>query len=73
MHFILREYSQALTDMNKVIEQRPDYSMAYASRGSVYDKTGDHGKALDDYLRAAQLGDKDTQNYLLSKGIKWQK
>jgi tetratricopeptide (TPR) repeat protein len=71
IHYILREYSQALADLNKVIEKRPDLAMAYASRGSVYDKTNDYQKALNDYRRAAQLGDKDTQDYLRSKGITW--
>jgi len=71
MHFVLREYQRALTDLNRVIEARPDYAMAYASRGSVYDKLMDNKRAMEDYIKAAQLGDKDTQDYLRLKGIKW--
>lgn len=72
LHFTLREYKQALSDLNKVIEKRPEMAIAYASRGSTYDKLGDHFNALKDYKKAAQLGDKDTQEYLRSKNIKWQ-
>jgi len=72
MHYVLREYKDALADLNKVIEARPDYAIAYASRGSVYDKINESQKALEDYRKAAQLGDKDAQHYLNSKGIKWQ-
>jgi tetratricopeptide (TPR) repeat protein len=72
MHFFLREYREAIEDLNRVIEKRPDHAMAYASRGSVYDKIGDGQKALSDYRKAAQLGDKDVQEYLRSKGISWQ-
>ncbi|RPJ57503.1 MAG: hypothetical protein EHM12_09090 [Dehalococcoidia bacterium] len=71
MHYILREYSRALADLNRVIEAKPDCAMAYASRGAVYDKTNDYQKALNDYRRAAHLGDKDTQDHLRSKGITW--
>jgi tetratricopeptide (TPR) repeat protein len=72
MHYFLREYKRAIEDLNKVIEKRPDHVMAYASRGSMYDKIGDDQKALSDYRKAAQLGDKDVQEYLRSKGIRWQ-
>ncbi|HOJ70604.1 MAG TPA: tetratricopeptide repeat protein [Syntrophorhabdaceae bacterium] len=70
-HFTLREYKQALSDLNKVIEKRPDMAIAYASRGSVYDKMGDGYRALKDFKKAAQLGDRDTQDYLRAKNIKW--
>ena len=71
MHFVLREYKKALIDLDKVIEARPNYAMAYASRGSVYDKLMDSKRAMEDYIKAARLGDKDTQDYLRLKGIKW--
>jgi len=71
VHFTLREYDKALSDLNKVIEQRPDMAIAYASRGSTHDRLGDHLNALKDYKKAAQLGDKDTQEYLRSKNINW--
>ncbi|OPY75094.1 MAG: TPR repeat-containing protein YrrB [Syntrophorhabdus sp. PtaU1.Bin058] len=72
MYYFLKEYEKAIGDLNKVIEKRPDHVMAYASRGSVYDKIGDQQKALSDFRKAAQLGDKDVQEYLRFKGIKWQ-
>lgn len=71
VHFTLREYRQALADFNKVIEKRPDMASAYASRGSTFEKLNDHYNALKDYKMAARLGDKDTQEYLKSKNIKW--
>ncbi len=72
MHYMLREYKQAIVDFNFVIEKKPGHAMAYASRGSVYDKINEPQKALDDYCMAAKLGEKDAQGYLRSKGIKWQ-
>jgi tetratricopeptide (TPR) repeat protein len=71
MHYFLKEYKGAIEDLNKVIEKKPDHVMAYASRGAVYDKIGDWQKALSDFRKAAQLGDKDVQEYLRSKGIGW--
>ncbi len=71
VYFTLREYDKALADLNRVIEKRPDMALAYASRGSVYDRLGDNLNALKDYKKAAQLGDKDTQEYLKSKNLRW--
>lgn len=72
MHYFLKEYKKAIEDLSKVIEKKPDHVMAYASRGSAYDTIGNQQKALSDFRKAAQLGDKDVQEYLRSKGIKWQ-
>jgi len=32
---------------------------------------GDGYRALKDFKKAAQLGDRDTQDYLRAKNIKW--
>lgn len=69
--FTLREYKDALSDFNKVIEKRPDMAIAYASRGSTLERLGDHFNALKDYKMAAKLGDKETQEYLRLKNIRW--
>ncbi len=69
--YFLKEYEEAIKDFNRVIEMDSRNAMAYASRGSVYEKTNYPDLALRDFRTAARLGDKDSQAYLKSRSIDW--
>ena len=40
------ELNRALTDFMRAIELKPEYAVAYNNRGMVYEKMGEHDKAL---------------------------
>ena len=47
--------SEALQEFNLVIENNPELAPAYADRGILYDRMGEHRKALADYRKALEL------------------
>jgi Tfp pilus assembly protein PilF len=50
--------TDALQEFNLVIEIQPDLAAAYANRGVLYDRSGQHEKALADYRKALELDPK---------------
>lgn len=71
MYYCQQKYDQALDDFNTAISINSQYAGAYAGRGTVYDKLNRHDAAILDFKVAARLGDRETQDYLTSKGIGW--
>ena len=55
----LRNYSEAMKDLNTVLQQRPNYALALINRGDLYNYWGpviDRQKAIEDYQKAISLG-----------------
>jgi len=65
------KFHLAIKDFDKAIDFNPTLSLAYNLRGLAYEMLGKEPQAIKDYKIAARLGDKKTQDYLKSKGIKW--
>ncbi|MEI6154122.1 MAG: tetratricopeptide repeat protein [Deltaproteobacteria bacterium] len=71
VYYILGNYQEAIKDYNKAIELNPQYSDAYGNRGTAYYKLGNIQRATENYKIAARLGQKGSQEFLRSSGIKW--
>jgi tetratricopeptide (TPR) repeat protein len=61
---ILGMYDKAIEDYNKVIELDPEYALAYNNRGISHEKMKRFQQAMKDYEKAAQLGSKESEQYL---------
>ena len=60
----LGQYPRAIAQINLALKQEPQNCMYYYGRGRVYLLWGDKAKAMEDFKKAADLGDKDALNYL---------
>ena len=60
----LGQYPKAIAQINMALKQEPQNGMYYYGRGRVYLLWGDKAKAMDDFKKAAELGDEDALNYL---------
>lgn len=60
----LGQYPKAVAQINMALKQEPQNGMYYYGRGRVYLIWGDKAKAMDDFKKAAELGDEDALNYL---------
>jgi len=60
----LDQYRKAIAQINMALKQEPQNGMYYYGRGRVYLIWGDKTKAMDDFKKAADLGDEDALNYL---------
>ena len=58
----LRE--QALYDLNRAIQLKPDYSEAYGNRGFVYYMAKNYSNSIKDFNRAIELNPRHVQNYV---------
>lgn len=54
----MRQFENALTDLNMALSINPNYVNALRNRGDVFSRLGDYGKAEADYERAIELGNK---------------
>ena len=50
--------------INKAIQMEPQNGLYYYGRGRVYLLSGDKDKAMQDFQKAADLGDEDALKYL---------
>lgn len=71
MYYCQEKYQKALNDFDKAISINKQNASAFASRGTVYEKLSKPDLALADFKTAARLGDKETQDFLRSKGVTW--
>ncbi len=71
MFYCQEKYQKALDDFDKAISLNRQSASAFASRGTVYDKLNKPDQAIADFKTAARLGDKETQDFLRSKGATW--
>jgi tetratricopeptide (TPR) repeat protein len=51
----LKKYDEALSYLNKALDIDPDYALAYKERGTVYFKSLQYTKVLDDYNKYESL------------------
>lgn len=66
------EFAAAVDTFTRIIVTHPEDSLSYRLRGNAYDNLSDRQKALEDWTRAARLGDKIIQSYLDFLQVKWQ-
>ena len=60
----LGQFEKAIAQINMALQKEPHNSMYYYGRGRVYLLWGDKAKAMDDFKKAAELGDEDALQYL---------
>ncbi|MFO7964069.1 MAG: tetratricopeptide repeat protein [Desulfobacterales bacterium] len=53
--FVSRNYSEATRCFSEVIDMAPDFTLAYISRGTAYNRMDKIDKAMADYNRALSL------------------
>ncbi len=51
-----RRFRDAIRDYSEAIRQKPDYGLAYGSRGLAYEAAGNKNAAVADFLKAEKLG-----------------
>ena len=51
----LGKHEEAIEDLNKAIELKPDYALAYNNRGIAYNNLGQYDRAIEDYDKAIEL------------------
>lgn len=61
-HMKLKEYDKALPYLDRLIALEPNSAWGFASRGVCYMNLGRRDEAIDNYLKAARLGDPWAQN-----------
>jgi len=69
---VLRQYPQALADLNKAIELDPKLAQAYGLRGLLHMISNQYPQALADYNKAIELDPKYAPAYL-NRGLVYQK
>ena len=70
-HITPSEFATAVDTFTQVIAAHPQDSLSYRMRGNAYDNLGDQQKAIEDWMKAARLGDAIIQSYLDFLGVKW--
>jgi tetratricopeptide (TPR) repeat protein len=61
----LGAFDQALTAINRALKRNPRNGLYHYGRGRVLLLAGEKTKALGDFFTAAELGNRDAQNYLM--------
>ena len=59
-----RKYNEAIADLEKAVELKPDYADAYFNLGKTYYLMHDEDKACEYYKLAAQYGRPNLEDYL---------
>ena len=57
-------YREAIDQINRALKLEPQNGMYYYGRARVYLLSGDSTKAMEDFKKAADLGDEDALDYL---------
>jgi tetratricopeptide (TPR) repeat protein len=65
----LNKPQDAIKNFDKAIKLDPTFSRPYFFRGHTLLKLDQKEQALEDFKKAASLGDNDAKNYLKKKGI----
>ena len=63
------KYSEAIRQQTKALKLNPDFAEAYFERGLSYVKTGQKVLGMDEVKRAANMGLRKAQDFLMAKGI----
>ncbi len=67
-----RNFQGAVDTFTKAISRNSQESLYYRLRGNAYDNLGDRRRAIEDWMKAAQLGDTVIRSYLDSLKVRWQ-
>jgi tetratricopeptide (TPR) repeat protein len=65
------EFAVAVDTFTQILATHPQDSLSYRLRGNAYDNLADRQKAMEDWTRAARLGDTVMQSYLDFLQVKW--
>ena len=71
IYFNLGLYQQAIVNFDNAIEINPGESMFYSDKADALYELGEGDIACENYIKASELGDEDTQNYLYSRDGSW--
>ncbi|HKY55393.1 MAG TPA: tetratricopeptide repeat protein, partial [Anaerolineales bacterium] len=63
-YYRLRNYAQAIADLNSALELQPDDASALHSRGVAYEGLGQNERAQEDYQRAIAINPQLANEYL---------
>jgi tetratricopeptide (TPR) repeat protein len=66
---LLKDRYRAIVNLNEAISLNPSNPEAYYLRGVHYDETGEKQLAIQDFRKAAALGDKDAAEELRTMGV----
>ena len=66
------DYQQAVDDLTKSIELKPNYAEAYGERGKAYNNLGDYQQAIKDCTKAIELKPDYADAYYY-RGFSWAK
>lgn len=66
-----QDYRGAIAAFTKAIEINPEFAEAYHKRGLRYQRIGDRKQSLADLKKAAQLGHKNSQDFLRFQNVSW--
>jgi hypothetical protein len=70
----LGKYEDAIFSLDKALELCPENGLYLYGRGRTYLLSGDKNKAIEDFKRAAVLGNQEAQDYLKNMAhVDWQK
>ena len=62
-HYALGHYTDAISDLSRMIVADPKYPGVHRLRGTSYLKLGEYQKAIDDFSKAISLDSKDAEAY----------
>ncbi|MFA5180922.1 MAG: cytochrome c oxidase assembly factor Coa1 family protein [Syntrophales bacterium] len=65
------DYQGAIKTLSAAIAKNPQESVNYRLRGNAYDNLGKREQAIEDWKKAAALGDRIIQSYLLFLQVEW--
>lgn len=65
------DYKGAIQIFTRSIAENPEDSLSYRLRGNAYQNIGEREKAIEDWVKAARLGDPIIQSYLDHLQINW--
>lgn len=65
------KFAAAVDTFTQILAANPQDRMSYRLRGNAYDNLGNRQKAVEDWIRAARLGDTILQSYLDFLKVTW--
>jgi tetratricopeptide (TPR) repeat protein len=63
----IKDWTGAISDFSSAIRINPDYAAAWRNRGILRETTGDLKGACSDWKRASELGQKDTEEWVMAQ------
>ncbi len=61
--YLQKDFAGSLADLDRALEEAPDYVLAYTNRASLYSEQGNFDKAAADYTQAIALTTDDAVRY----------